>query len=98
MAAQLSIKRQIRLHRYHQVAIQEEWRDTEVRFGGPAMLRLGDGRIVVGARTYTPAQRMSLLWLNTEKGTLTKFMELPSGGDTGYPGLVEWDGRLWVSY
>jgi hypothetical protein len=31
-------------------------------------------------------------------GTLKKFLVLPSGGDTGYPGLVFFDGLLWVSY
>ncbi|OQB35591.1 MAG: hypothetical protein BWY09_02248 [Candidatus Hydrogenedentes bacterium ADurb.Bin179] len=28
----------------------------------------------------------------------TPVLELPSGGDTSYPGLVWYDGLLWVSY
>jgi len=32
------------------------------------------------------------------KGNIKKVIELPSGGDTSYPGLVIYDGKLWYSY
>jgi len=36
--------------------------------------------------------------LGPQKGTLTEFLILPSGGDTSYPGLVWHEDQLWVSY
>ena len=74
------------------------WRETNLRVGGPEMLHLDDGRIVVGARLYTPTVHTALLWLDPDAATLTEFASVPSGGDTGYPGLVHRNGRLWVSY
>jgi hypothetical protein len=74
------------------------WQDLGVRFGGPHMLRLPDGRFVATGRLYDGKVRTSLCWLDPTKGTLTEFLTLPSGGDTSYPGLVFHDGILWVSY
>jgi hypothetical protein len=39
-----------------------------------------------------------LAWLDVENKKLTPILQLPSGGDTSYPGLVWRDGFLWVSY
>jgi len=74
------------------------WSDIDKRIGGPNMIRLADGRIVVAARMYDERARTSLCWLDPEKNTLTEFLELPSGGDTSYAGLVWHDDLLWVSY
>jgi hypothetical protein len=62
------------------------------------MLDLPDGRIVVGERVYTPTVHTGLLWLDASQGTLAEFLELPSGGDTGYPGMIVRGSALWVSY
>ncbi|MBN1903414.1 exo-alpha-sialidase [Candidatus Sumerlaeota bacterium] len=75
-----------------------EWKDLKRRLGGPQMIRLPDGRFVVGGRLYEERARTSLLWLDPDKGTLEEFLTLPSGGDTSYPGMVYKDGMLWVSY
>ncbi|HUU91043.1 MAG TPA: sialidase family protein [Phycisphaerae bacterium] len=74
------------------------WKDLGVRVGGPFLLRLPDGRFVAATRRYDGGARTSLQWLDPEKGTLTEFLRLPSGGDTSYPGLVHHGGLLWVSY
>ncbi len=74
------------------------WQDLGVKIGGPDMIRLPDGRFVACARLYDERVRTSLLWLDTKQGTLTEFLELPSGGDTSYAGLVYHDGLLWVAY
>ena len=74
------------------------WKDLGTRIGGPDFTRLPDGRFVVAARLYDGGTRTSLLWLDPEEGTLDEFVELPSGGDTSYPGLVWREGELWVSY
>ena len=57
------------------------------------MLRLPDERIVVA-----DTSRTVLCWLNPSEETLTEFLALPSGGDTGSAGMVFYDGFLWVSY
>ncbi len=74
------------------------WKPLDAKIGGPNMLRLPDGRYIAACRRYEGGVRTSLHWLNPEEGTLTECLELPSGGDTSYPGLVWHDGRLWVSY
>ncbi len=74
------------------------WQDTGTRIGGPRMLRLDDGRIIVAGRLYDRKERTALCWLDSSSGTLKEFLALPSSGDTGYPGLVFHEGVLWVSY
>jgi hypothetical protein len=77
---------------------QWSWAETNYGIGGPDMVELADGRIVVGARLYTPSRRTALLWLDPQTATMTEFLGLPSGGDTGYPGIIVRDDELWVSY
>jgi hypothetical protein len=36
--------------------------------------------------------------VDARKGTITEALELPSGGDTSYPGMVFHEGVVWVSY
>ncbi len=74
------------------------WRDLGVRLGGPDLLRLPDGRLVAAGRLYEPEPRTALLWLDETEATLEEIVTLPSGGDNSYPGLVYYDGLLWVSY
>jgi hypothetical protein len=62
------------------------------------MLQLPDGRLVGAGRLYDHPVRTSLCWIEPESGTLREFQTLPSAGDTSYPGLVFYDGLLWVSY
>jgi hypothetical protein len=75
-----------------------EWKDVGTRIGGPAMLRLPDGRLVAGVRLYDGAVRTSLGWVDPASGKFTECLRLPSGGDTSYPGLVYHNGQLWMSY
>jgi hypothetical protein len=75
-----------------------EWKDVGMKVGGPALLRLPDGRLVAGGRLYDGKVRTSLLWMDPEKGVGREFVALPSGGDCSYPGLVWREGLLWVSY
>ncbi|MFN3159330.1 MAG: exo-alpha-sialidase [Rubinisphaera brasiliensis] len=75
-----------------------KWKNLGVRVGGPAMLQLPDERVVAAVRLYDGGARTSLCWVDLENGKLTEFLELPSGGDTSYAGLVWHQDRLWVSY
>ncbi len=74
------------------------WRDAGVQLASPDMLLLPDGRIVAAAQFSEGRTRTALCWVDPDKATLTEFRVLPSGGDTGYPGLAFHDGLLWVSY
>lgn len=74
------------------------WRSLSQRVGGPHMLELPDGRIVVAGRSYDGGAKTRLWWLDAANANLTEIATLPSGGDTSYPGLVHHDGLLWVSY
>ena len=53
--------------------------------GGPLLVRWGD-RWVVGGRKM-PGPKTSMYWL--VDGKLQEFAELPSGGDTSYPGFIQ---------
>jgi hypothetical protein len=75
-----------------------EWQDLNLRIGGPNMIQLADGRVLAATRLYDKKARTSLSWLDSEAGTLTEALTLPSGGDTSYAGLVLHNGLLWVSY
>jgi hypothetical protein len=66
--------------------------------GGPNMIELPDGRIVVGGRSVDGTTRTSLMFLDPTTATLSEFMTLPSGGDTSYPGFVWNNNKLYVSY
>jgi hypothetical protein len=74
------------------------WRELNLRIGGPNMVQLPDGRILAATRLYAPRARTSLSWIDPITATITECLELPSGGDTSYPGLVLHEGLLWVSY
>lgn len=75
-----------------------EWKDLGLRIGGPHLLRLPDGRWVAAVRLYQGKVRTGLAWLDPDAGRLEPFLDLPSSGDSSYPGLVWHRDRLWVSY
>ena len=75
-----------------------EWQFKELDWaiGGPNFILLPDGRMVAGGRKYVPEVRTALGLLTPDQ--YTPSLELPSGGDTSYPGLVWHEDMLWVSY
>ena len=75
-----------------------QWKDLGKRIGGPHMIRLPDGRLVAAVRLLDGGARTSLCWIDPDASSLTEFLNLPSGGDTSYAGLVWHDDFLWVSY
>lgn len=74
------------------------WKVLDRQIGGPALLRLPDGRLIAGVRIYQPEVKTVICALEVECGLIRELLTLPSGGDTSYPGLVWHDGLLWVSY
>jgi hypothetical protein len=75
-----------------------DWQVLNHSLGGPATLRLPDGRFIAAGRIHIEGTHTGLCWLDLKVAKLEEFCRLPSGGDTSYPGLVWHDGELWVSY
>ena len=69
----------------------------DVRLGGPNFLFLNDERLVMGTRIYEPQTSTGILVTDLQ-GNVLKTINLPSGGDTSYPGMVIYQEKLWVSY
>jgi len=72
--------------------------------GGPNLLYLGKDQWLVGTREY-PYERptgkkgtATVLLQVDETGAFRRLLELPSGGDTSYPGFLLRGSTLWVSY
>ncbi len=85
---------------------QWDWtRQSDVDLGGPKMIRMSDGRIVVAGRVWPAGDRygdshtaLFEVDLKDKDNALHKIADLPSQGDNAYPGIVEKDGELWISY
>lgn len=76
---------------------QWQWRETSHRFGGPNFIILPDGSMWAGSRLHIPGgAKTTIARFGPE--TYEPLLELPSGGDTSYPGLAWHDDLLWVSY
>lgn len=76
-----------------------QWHDLKMYFGGPNFIQIPDGRWIAAGRIIHPdAHKTELAWLDIEKKALKPILQLPSGGDTSYPGLVWREDLLWVSY
>lgn len=75
-----------------------KWHSAGLFIGGPDFVVLPDGRMVAGGRCVTneAGPRCFVGSMNLE-GVQPR-VQLPSGGDCSYPGLVWEQGLLWVSY
>jgi hypothetical protein len=83
------------------------WKDVGHYTGGPAMIRIPDGRIIAVVRLLDSYLRIGVCWVDLENAKLHEFLEMPGAvregplatkGDYGYAGLVWHDDKLWVSY
>jgi len=75
------------------------WNDLGMYFGGPNFIQLPSGHWIGAGRLHGDGgARTSLTIIDAQQGTMTPLIDLPSGGDTSYPGMVWHDGQLWVSY
>lgn len=78
-----------------------DWRfhDLGERVGGPHLVQLEGGAWIVGGRRYASAgARMQLARVDPDTGAFEHLLDLPSGGDTSYPGFVLRADELLVSY
>lgn len=75
------------------------WTDLGMRIGGPEFIVLPNGQLILGTRKYLDnGVETTSLYSGDENGNMKEVIELPSGGDTSYPGLVWKDGKLFMSY
>jgi hypothetical protein len=74
------------------------WRDLGVYFGGPNFIQTPAGDWIGAGRIIDGAAHTDVVWLDVENGRLTPLVQIPSGGDCSYPGMVWHDGLLWISY
>jgi hypothetical protein len=85
----------------HAKAPYKEWKWASLGsyVGGPNLLQIPSGDWVAAGRLIEGKQaRTALMHLDVENAKITPILELPSGGDCSYPGLVWHEGRLWMSY
>jgi hypothetical protein len=76
-----------------------QWHDLGTFVGGPNFIQLPSGKWIAAGRFFNDkTPKTKLAWLDVEKNTIEPILELPSGGDTSYPGLVWRDDSLWMSY
>jgi hypothetical protein len=74
------------------------WSSLNAGVSAPNMVELADGRVIVAGSILGDDARIALWWLDPESGTLKEFLRLPSGGESGRPGLAWHEGMLWVAY
>jgi hypothetical protein len=73
------------------------WSGTGERLGGPNFIVLPGGGLVAAARIWRRGKPLVAL-LSMSPSSLRPLLELPSGGDCGYPGMVFHRGSLRISY
>ena len=74
------------------------WKVMEHRLGGPNFIALPDATWWLSTRRYTGPPRTIVGLLDPDLAAFEPQIRLPSGGDTGYPGMLVHDGKLWISY
>jgi hypothetical protein len=73
------------------------WTETAERVGGPNFLVLSDGTMWAATRIWRTGAPLVSICRMSDKN-LVPVLNLPSGGDCGYPGMAYYRGMLWVSY
>jgi hypothetical protein len=76
-----------------------KWTNLGRYIGGPNLMQLPSGDwIAAGRLIENKRPRTALMYLDVAKGQVTPILDVPSGGDCSYPGLLWHAGRLWMSY
>lgn len=77
---------------------QWDWKNLGIRLGGPNFIPIDNTNFIMGTRSHLSDTLRTALYILTGEANLKPVVELPSGGDTSYPGMVIFDNTLWVSY
>lgn len=78
------------------------WQKTDYVLGGPNFVILPEGNMWAASRLIKKEpkkkkQELTYLYKMTDRA-LEPVLELPSGGDCSYPGIVYREGKLYISY
>ena len=76
-----------------------DWSWTRIPdgLGGPNFIRCSDGSLWAASRGRLDEVHGTVL-ARMSRDSYQPVLRLPSGGDCSYPGMVEHDGLLWLSY
>ncbi|NLA24099.1 MAG: hypothetical protein GX879_03950 [Bacteroidales bacterium] len=85
------------------------WHNLSMKLGGPNFIVLDNEKILIGSRIFTDEKLLPILKNKKEKdktgiflasinGEIRKVVELPSGGDTSYPGMLIHKKYLYITY
>lgn len=77
------------------------WRQLSLAIGGPKLLKLSNREYVMAVRriNYQHWRAKTRLYkVNPDTGRLKLWHTLSSGGDCSYAGMVEQEGKLYISY
>ena len=80
---------------------QWQWHDLGSEFnsfGGPDFTQLPSGHWIATGRMHQGGTHTALVYLDVQNAAMTPLLNLPSGGDTSYAGLLWHDELLYVSY
>ncbi|MBI2441018.1 MAG: hypothetical protein HYV35_06560 [Lentisphaerae bacterium] len=79
-----------------------QWRKTDWAVGGPKLLALADGTLLLASRRWLSAdwsdQRLDLCRVNLQSARFEPVVTFVSGGDSCYAGMVEHAGKLAIAY
>jgi hypothetical protein len=78
-----------------------QWQTLPISIGGPKLIKLSNGEWVMAVRRINFKRwtaKTCLYKLNSQQNRVKLWRTLPSSGDTSYPGLVEKDQTLYLSY
>lgn len=75
-----------------------KWTELGYRLGGPELMVLKNGNLCIASRIYKPESAGTVIYITGKEGNILKKIELPSSGDTSYPGLVLFKNTVWMSY
>ncbi len=75
-----------------------QWKPAGRFIGGPNFLVRADGGLIACGRDLQTGSPARTALGPIREGTWDPGLTLPSGGDTSYAGMVEYEGLLWVSY
>ncbi len=76
---------------------QWTWYQTTAELGGPDFLILNNGEMWASSRGFK-GQKEKCVLASMSQDSYQPVITLPSKGDSGYTGMVEKDGKLYVSY
>jgi hypothetical protein len=75
------------------------WEPLDRFIGGPNLLELSNGRWIAAGRLFNDNKpKTAIMDLDVESARVIPILDLPSGGDSSYPGLVWHKDQLWMSY